>query len=283
MTNLNANPSITPNTNFNLKPEPDCPPKAGLGASLRTWPDLPQIRVIPCDNRLQIKVDPATCPPIDSDAVAARWATLCAANPRYHDGAILAVSAIDAEPNEPVTITCRHDWYRRLAVQPQVRTGVRLLGVTAVLLSHDDAGVPSVLLARRGNSVRVYPNQWELGPSGGVNVPPANIALLSRADLARAALDEIEEEIGPQAAALLGGPESLSTIAIIRDDAANSDDIILLAQAPAPATVRAAIQTTWEYSQSQWVQIDAIPAWDQEHAQQTLHCTRAIFRVMGWT
>lgn len=237
------------------------------------------IRAFAAGADLRVLVDAAPRDARDTDALASRWAALCAANPRYHDGPILAVTSLDVEGDAVARVHAHVDSYRRLAVQPQVRTGVRLLGVTAVITIRDESGDVAVLLARRAADVRVYPNLWELGPSGGVNVPPPTVQTLDAAMLARAAFDEIEEEIGESAAALLAGPENFFPIAIIRDDMAFSDDVVLQMRSPAPPSIRAAINTGWEYAHTQWVRLTDLEAWSRDN--ECIPPTRALIPFLS--
>lgn len=266
-------------------PPMDRPPiDAGVAME---WRELPDVRAYHASAALRVHIDTSGRAPSDRDPLTARWAALCAANPRYHDGPILAVSALDVTTGSvggvlaPVVahIDARHDSYRRLAVQPQVRTGVRLLGVTAMITALDESDQVAVLLARRANDVRIYPDLWELGPSGGVNVPPPTVTDLDAAMLARAAFDEIEEEIGEHAAALLGGPANFVPFAIIRDDVAFSDDVVLRMVEPAPPSLRDAIRTGWEYAQTQWVELRDLEAWSRAH--ECIPPTHAIIRLLA--
>lgn len=272
------------------RPPLDAPPldrpPVDAGVAL-IWSELPGIRAYHASPGLRIHIEASARPPQDTDALAARWAALCAANPRFHDGPILAVSALDITTGTfgavraPVIdrIDAHVDSYRRLAVQPQVRTGVRLLGVTAIITALDAAGDVALLLARRAHNVRVYPDLWELGPSGGVNVPPPTVHTLDAQLLARAAFDEIEEEIGDAAAAMLGGPDNFVPLAIIRDDMAFSDDVILRMRHPAPPSLRAAINTSWEYAQTQWVPLRELRAWSRTNP--CIPPTLAICRILA--
>lgn len=237
------------------------------------------LRVFAAGGNLRVHIDTTPRHTRDTDALASRWAALCAANPHYHDGPILAVTSLDVEADAVARVHAHVDSYRRLAVQPEVRTGVRLLGVTAIITALDDAGDVAVLLARRSQSVRMYPDLWELGPSGGVNVPPATVDTLDAPMLARAAFDEIEEEIGESAAVLLGGPANFAPLAIVRDDMAFSDDIILRMINPAPQSLRAAISTSWEYAQVQWVPLRELETWSNTH--QCIPPTRAICHLLS--
>jgi len=90
-----------------------------------------------------------------------RWRELVSANPRLFDGAMLAVDSFD-----PVhgSVACRRERYRRLAVRPDVDTGVRLLAVKGVVTHGDEA-----LMIRRNPGTHMYGGMWEIGPAGGVD------------------------------------------------------------------------------------------------------------------
>jgi len=211
-------------------------------------------------------------PPADSPEVRDRWRALCDANPRYHDGPILAVVSVDRRTSE---IVVRKDRYARLAVQPQVSTRVRLLGVTGVLTAHDAMGRAHVLLGRRGDQVRIYAGMWELGPSGGVNCPGGDISVLSFEDLCRALADEIEEEVG------LPAPRSPRAIAIARDHRAMSDDVVIACDAGGLEGAMASMRACeWEYREAIWMPIDSLGAFDS--ANELIAPTRGIMRLLGW-
>src|SRR5262245_13445545 len=135
---------------------------------------IPGIVAWPLNGELTVTVS-REAPPSPSGAVTARWEQLCRENPRHYDGPLLSVVTFDPERGE---MLCRRDQYQRLAVQPQVATGVHLLAVTGVLVATDGGGRRYVLLGRRGKQTRVFGGMWELGPSGGVAPPPANVQSL---------------------------------------------------------------------------------------------------------
>ena len=90
------------------------------------------------------------------------WKTMLDANPRLHDGPIWSVVEADA-----ARLTVRADRYKRLAVQDDATIGwlgVRQLGVKGLVIGHDRAGTPRVLLARRGSETRIYAGMWEIAP-----------------------------------------------------------------------------------------------------------------------
>jgi len=132
-------------------------------------------------------------PPAPTAAVEAEWARRVALNPMLHDGGVLSVLGFDAETN---AIAARRDTYKRLAVQPRVPTGVRLLAVTAVLRAVDAAGASYALLGRRSHRTRIYGGRWELGPSGGVGLPPPAVEQMGLSELCEHLIEEVREEAG---------------------------------------------------------------------------------------
>lgn len=213
-------------------------------------------------------------PPSLSAEVAAQWEKLRSENPRHYDGPVLSVVSFDAASNEMVT---RRDRYPRLAVQPRVRTGVRLLAVTGVLIAKDAGGVEHVLLGRRGRETRVYAGMWEVGPSGGVACPPPSIGVLSEADLVASLRDEIEEESS------LPPPSAAAPVALVRDHRAFSDDIVFRCDSGGLEAARAAMgPANWEYEEHAWLPLGEVAAFDARHANEIIPPTRAIFRFFGW-
>ena len=146
--------------------------------------------------------------PEPSDAARREWDRLTSLNPRLFPGPILAFMGLDEHRGE---ILARRDSYMRLAVQPTVPTGTRLLSVTAILLATDDAGREHIFMGQRAAGVRNYPSLWELGPSGGMGVPPLAVDSLDAAQIAASALDEIAEEIGLARVGGHGTPDTHGT------------------------------------------------------------------------
>jgi hypothetical protein len=223
--------------------------------------------------RVTIARDPPPPEAPPGSPTAKEWDRQRAANPRLFNGPVLSVVSLDPAAAH---IAARRDTYQRLVVQPRVHTGVRMLAVTGVGGGDDAAGRRHALFGLRGPGVRVYPGMWELGPSGGLPVPPAPVAELSPADLARALADEIDEEIGVEVPA--GTP-----CAMVRDHAAFSDDICVLIDAGAlePLAERTA-PANWEYQRTAWVPLDALPDWERSHADSTIAATRALLRLLAW-
>lgn len=210
-------------------------------------------------------------PPAPTAAVEAEWARRVAANPMLHDGPVLSVLGFDAETN---AIAARRDTYKRLAVQPRVPTGVRLLAVTAVLRAVDASGASHVLLGRRSRRTRIYGGCWELGPSGGVGLPQPAVEHMGLAELCEHLVEEVREEAGLH----VQGPGV--PVAYVRDHVACSDDLVIVLEAGSLETLQAAAgPANWEYDETRWMPVTDAAAFDTD---ETIAATRAIFRAMGW-
>jgi hypothetical protein len=259
---------------------------------------IPQVEVIPI--RLS---DGAVCVSIANDArtpnsaaVDAAWAKLVASNPRYFDGPILSVVHLphealaeamhdapeqsrrgEAPTDTPrFEVLARRDRFARLAVQPSVATGVRILSVTAALLARDASRREWVMLGRRSRATRVYGGMWELAPSGGLHDPPAAIRSLDHDAILSHLADEVMEEAGLH---VTGG----QAVAIARDHKAMSDDIVFACDVGSLEDAGArAHAANWEYDEVRWIATDSIAPFDALHEHAIIPPTRALFRGFGW-
>jgi hypothetical protein len=222
---------------------------------------------------LCVDISPLDPPAVTPD-VEREWAKIVTANPRVYNGPHLSVVSIDFDE---ARIHCRRDTFQRLIVQPRVRTGMRLLAVSALVVARDACGREHVLLGRRGASVRIYPGMWEFGPAGGVTPPHASVRSLSEADLKRNLAEEMEVEIG--VTFQVGEP-----IAIVRDTIAFSDDIIYRCDAGDLDAARHAMgePSNWEYSETKWIAVDDLGAFAAKHAKEIILPTRAMVKLLGW-
>jgi hypothetical protein len=212
-------------------------------------------------------------PPANSAAIDAAWAKLLAANPRYFDGPMLSVLHID---RETCTIHTRRDRFSRLAVQPPLNTGVRICSVTAVLTARDGAGSLHVLLGKRSPQTRIYADMWELGPSGGLSVPPPALSELDQAAIFSHLQDEVSEEVGLHIA-------TGTAWGITRDDIAKRDDIVFICDCGDLLAARAHTSAAnWEYTAVQWLATRDVAAFDAKHAEAIIGPTRALFRALEW-
>lgn len=222
---------------------------------------------------LSIEISPLD-PPKASPEVVREWDRIVAANPRVYNGPHLSVVSIDFDEAK---LHCRRDTFQRLIVQPRVRTGMRLLAVSALVVARDADGREHVLLGTRGASVRIYPNMWEFGPAGGVTPPHASVRTLGENDLKRNLREEMEEEIG--VVFPVGEP-----LMIVRDAVAFSDDIVFRCDAGELEAARRAMgePSNWEHSETRWVAVDDLGAFVVEHGEQIIPPTRAEIELLGW-
>jgi hypothetical protein len=229
--------------------------------------------ISPSGRGLRVRVAPQPVPQSD-ERTEADWARQVAANPRLYSGPLLAVVSIDFESGE---FYCRRDEFKRLVVQPRVRTGVRILAVCGILTARDGAGREHVLLGRRGERTRIYPGQWETVPAGGVTPPAVTIDLLDESALRTGLAEEMHEELG--VVFDVGAP-----VALVRDHVAFSDDIAFRIDAGDLASAAAKLgAANWEYSQTRWIPVDEVAAFDAAHGSEIIAASRGLFRVLGWT
>lgn len=210
--------------------------------------------------RLTIEIEPG-----DKDAgldaemeaeVDAAWEKICTANPRAFDGPILAFVSADPANN---IVRARRDNYRRLAVQPEIGTGITLLGVTGVLEARDRAGVGHVLLGLRSHATRVFGGMWEFGPSGGVEPPEIGQASMDAGDLWGSLVGEIREEIG-----LPTGCDQSPPIGLLCDPSGQSVELVFRVSLLETVEELAAMieasdrSQRWEYDAVRWVAIGGL-------------------------
>ncbi|MFN0130939.1 MAG: hypothetical protein ACKVW3_00150 [Phycisphaerales bacterium] len=223
-------------------------------------------------------------------AIRREWDRLRALNPRLFDAPIL--SAVSFTPG---AIRARTSTYQRLVVQPVVETGTEQLSVTAVVIARDGP-TPRVLLGRRGKLTRIYQEQWELGPSGGIDPPmPLPATPLTPMPM-RLGWAEVCAQVRREAAEELGnGSESSAaanwvvprrTWGVCRDFVARSADIVVECDWTGPAVgdgsapVPAGPSDQWEYERTAWLSRDEMPAFVR--ANRVIEPTRALLAAMGW-
>ena len=233
--------------------------------------------------RIGVSPVPPLVPCGEADQTEQRWAAMVTDNPRLYSGPLLAVVSIDFDDG---MIHTRRDEFKRLAVQPQVRTGVQILSVTGVITARDQAGRAHVLLGRRGHGTRIYGGMWELGPAGGIPPPHPSTSTLTEMDAARHVLEEAEEELGLTLDAGRVRPVAL----LVRDTIAHSDDLTFVVAHEEHGSLEvlqsrlAAKQAThaWEYEETRWIALDVLDAFDRAHASEIIIASRAVFRGLGW-
>jgi hypothetical protein len=241
---------------------------------------IPGVEVFPVDLRggpLRVCVSDSLAP-TNTRAVDEEWARLRRENPRYFDGSLLSVLHLGpGDASNPINeILVRRDRFSRLAVQPAVSTCVRILSVTGVLTAHDASGREHVLLGRRGAGTRVYPDMWELGPSGGLHDPAPGVRELDEGAIFSSLCDEVSEEIGLEL-------ERGTAVAVARDNIAMSDDIVFVCELGRLEDVRdRAGPANWEYARTLWVPLDSVQVFEDQHGAEVIAPTRALFRSLGW-
>lgn len=232
---------------------------------------------------IDIRPVPSSWPGGQADAIEKRWASMVAGNPRLYSGPLLSVVTIDHELG---VIHAVRDEFKRLAVQPQVRTGVQILSVTGAITAKDHRGEAHVLLGRRGRGTRIYGGMWELGPAGGIPPPHASVKTLSESDARRHLMEEAEEELG-----LTLDPSSIRPASLlVRDTIANSDDLTFLIEHEevgsmerlAAGLAQSRATQAWEYEETRWIPLSGLASFDREHAGEILITTRAAFAGLGW-
>jgi len=208
-------------------------------------------------------------------AVERRWAELLADNPRFHNGAILAIESFDPSTN---TIRARRDEYRRLAVQPHAPTRVRVLSVTGMIVASDGAGRACVLLGRRSHKTRIYGGLWELAPSGGIDPPGPGVSRLTIDDVRRQLGQELREELGLGLDLAGARPVALSV-----DGPGDAVDIILRVDTGGAigALGLGAGPDAWEYSGVRWVALHDAAAFARGRADELIPPTRASLVWLG--
>lgn len=245
-------------------------------APYREVPHIEMYRVEGEGVRVRVLPPAPPAPRAEREGVERVWEKLLARNPRYYNGPLLSVVAIDFEHAE---FQCRRDEFKRLCAQPAVPTGVRLLSVTGVVTARDASGREHVLLGRRGAQVRSYPGMWELGPAGGIPPPHASVSSLGEKEIRAQLLEEAAEEIG---LSIAPGRVEL----VVRDFLAMSDDVVVRCSAGSVERAAEGLAKggthAWEYSHTRWVPIEQIPSFDESHEREIIGASRAVFRGLGW-
>ena len=226
------------------------------------------IRIEAINEPITIKIDRSPKVHEQAKAVDAAWQGLCAQNPRYFNGKMLAFDSYD-----PATgvIRASAEEYKNHAVRDMVDVGISLLAVTAILAAPDHVRNTGVyLLGKRSPELHRYGGLWEFGPSGGIDLPRIGNTLKLNQIMSEIAR-EIREEIGVKISNRPSTPR-----AIVHDDAVGSTDIaipIVLDHAPA-------INTNWEYTQTQWLTLDELFEWTQSKPEDLIPTTVELARFL---
>lgn len=176
-----------------------------------------------------------------SAADQATWESLCAAQPRLHDGpAVCAV--LDAEDR----LSVFQSSYRFVAVQ-QARHALgsigsprlRLVGIKALVMVDSagpdgsrGGGARRLLVGLRRDSHRMYPGMWEAIPAGGVDALPTRHDPSDGADHAASLspsflLEQLRREAREEIAAAIPDDASIRCLGLLIDDPACSVDVVM--------------------------------------------------------
>lgn len=227
---------------------------------------------------VRIVIDPAP-PEVDpriAEATERRWGELIGENPRHFDGAILAIERFDPETG---TVHARRERYKRLAVQPHVDTGVRILSVTGVVTALDDADRVCALLGRRSPTTRIYGGLWELGPSGGIDPAGEDVLRLGMDHVRRQLADELREELGLEL-----DVSGARAIALSVDAPGNSIDIVVrldTGRATSDLPLDEAHADAWEYTDVRWIAFADARRVAVHEAATLIPPTRALLAWLG--
>ncbi|PCI08114.1 hypothetical protein COB72_08930 [bacterium] len=222
------------------------------------------VRIEAITEPITIKIDRSPKAHEQADAIENAWQGLCAQNPRYFNGSMLAFDSYD-----PATgvIRASVEEYKFHAVRDTVDAGISLLAVTAIITSPNEQGVGQYLLGKRSPKTHRYGNLWELGPSGGVDVPANQIGTLDFDAIVAELKREIAEEVG-----LMIDHCACSPVVLVHDDAVGSVDIAIqieLEQMPD-------LSRSWEYVDTRWVSRSQLIEWAKKHPEDLIPTTVAL-------
>ena len=221
-----------------------------------------------------VRIDIAP-PAVDDEPIEVEdvWDRARMAKPRLFDGPILAYLSEDAG-----LIRARRDSYKRLVVQSEVKglisPPVMQLSVTGVLVALDRAGRPSVFVGKRSEDTRIYGSLWELGPSGGLDPPPAGQRTMDEYAVIRQLQVECRDEIG-----IPGVFTSHSVLGLIKDTVAMSTDIVVRLDLQRRVHEFIASASNWEYAETRWVPADQLLAFVQR--ERTIPPTSTLIPIVA--
>lgn len=222
-------------------------------------------RIVKHTNPVTIEIDRSPAIHTPNEAVDRAWDELCARNPRYFNGPILAFESFDGSTG---VIRASVDGYKFHAVRASVDLGVRILSVTGIFSAMKDK--ESVyLLGRRAESTHWYGGKWEFGPSGGIEVPADEQASIDTIGIIRELQREAVEETGLD----LAGCQA-SVLGLAHDDSVGSVDVVLGVEVPRAYEHNA----NWEYTDTRWVTHGGLLAWIDSEPNAFIDPTIALAR-----
>lgn len=220
------------------------------------------------------------------DAVARsdrEWERLRAGIPTLFDGPIIMVEQWSPER---AALVCRRASYKPFAVGVRRRSDapiVWLLAVTGLVVSRGEEGEESILFGRRGGGTWLYLDQWELAPSGGLQLPP----LFESGEIPRGAfVRQLRAELGEEAGINLADDAAASLVGVTVDPAVNSLDVVVRIEVSKEAAAGEAppsiVHAKGEYAEVRWVRRSDLGGFVGEHPGRVLPPTLAMLRVLGW-
>ncbi len=216
----------------------------------------------------QIQIDRASSPTLDPETqrrIDHAWAGLCAQNPRYFNSPMLSFESASAK-NASIVASVRP--YMHHAVRDSIDLGISLLAVTAVLFVED-----RVLVGKRSAHSHRYAGLWELGPSGGIDVPGDRDQLDHQAVL-QEAIREVHEEAGFIPKLLRD-----DIVAMIHDHEVGSTDLVVVMEIESPES----LSINWEYTDTRWLTLDGLNAWCDERPGELIPTSVALARYLRET
>jgi len=220
------------------------------------------------EHSVSINIDRAHRSHPQSEMIDSAWNNLCAQNPRYFNGSMLTFDSYDQSTR---TILASVEEYKNHAVRDSIDVGISLLAVTAILTAPDAENKAGLfLLGKRSIETHRYGGLWELGPSGGIDVPRLRNTLKPKHIIAQVAR-EIKEEIGVHVSTR---PRSFR--AIVHDDEAGSSDIVI----PIVLEKIPDLKSNWEYSETRWMTLDELFDWTQTSPQELIPTTVELARYL---
>ena len=190
------------------------------------------------------------------------WADLCAKNPRYFNSPMLSFDSAAAK-NSKICASMRP--YMHHAVRDTIDVGISLLAVTAVLIVED-----RVLIGQRSAHSHRYGGLWELGPSGGIDVPEHS-DLIDRQGLLAEAVREVEEEAG-----FVPNIIRSDVVALIHDHGVGSTDLAVVMEIESPES----LSINWEYDDTKWLTLSELVDWCQKRPDQIIPTTVSLARFL---
>lgn len=227
-----------------------------------------QVTLLPIDSFTHIKIDRSSTTQLDSDTqqrVDDAWSELCTQNPKYFNAPIVA---FDRYYPDTGVIFAYVDQYKHHAVRDSVELDLSLLAVTAIVMAED-----RVLLGKRSARSHRYGGLWELGPSGGVDVPN-EADRIDLASLLGEALREIREEAGFEPRVI-----DHQLVALVHDHLVGSSDLAVLLRIERPDQLKA----NWEYSDTRWMSLDDLYAWVNDKPDELIPTSVSLARFLHET